>query len=225
MAMPICPCPYCKTLVPVLPLSPERMDGVMRAIHGEQPALAVLELMDAAACKKSEALAWLAHREVCVPCLPLQGPDAEVLGVVVDAFAGMERPDHFTDITCCEECRDHDATLAATCPDTLQRKDLGHVGWNPLSFCTGEATAYLFPALVRITLHRNAWPRYEWYGCQLLWKLAQDKSANTFWHFCTPRQRQAVAHLLAHLLEHWADLISDYQCDDEYLAALTLWAE
>jgi hypothetical protein len=63
--------------------------------------------------------------------------DAEVLSALGVAFAGCERPEHFTDFQHCCECAEHDELLRSRDLDTLRVEDVGNPGWDPLCFYLG----------------------------------------------------------------------------------------
>src|SRR5690242_13994900 len=96
--------------------------------------------------------------------------DDDILEVVRQAFAVCPRPEHFTDFTHCEECREHDDLLRSRDVDSLRGEDVGNPGWDPLCFTSAEGFAYFFPALARLALD-SAGPDRDWYGPQLLFHL------------------------------------------------------
>ncbi len=69
---------------------------------------------------------------------------------ITSAFAGAQRPVHFTDISHCSECAQHDKTLQAAGRDALQLSHVGTPGWDPINFVTDDAYRYLLPGLVRV---------------------------------------------------------------------------
>jgi hypothetical protein len=84
--------------------------------------------------------------------------EGDVLDAVAEAFAGAERPDEFIRGTCrCDECLEHDATLAAHTPATIRLGELGNPGWDPICFAGDAAFAYYLPAMLRLALTTDAY--------------------------------------------------------------------
>lgn len=224
MASALRPCRACRVLVPQLTVEPVLFERVVQALSGGSPTLAAQELVHAVPCSAKEAAAWVAHLNTCAAAWPGSPADEAVLREVAQAFATIGKPEHFTDFTHCEECREHDNTLRARTRDALRREDLGHAGWDPVNFCDGEGIGYLFPALARFALMPATWHDHGWYGAQLLFHLAHAGGDNKFFQWCSPAQRGAVSVLLSHLLATRAAAISDYGCDDDMVQALELWS-
>lgn len=78
--------------------------------------------------------------------------EADIMAGLDRAFAGVRRPEHFTDFTHCEECREHDELLRARDRETLAVADVENPGWGPVNFLTPEGFRYYLPALARIAL-------------------------------------------------------------------------
>ncbi len=74
------------------------------------------------------------------------------MALVVQAFGRVRRPQHFTDFTHCNECRDHDALLRSRDRETLAIGDVDNLGWNPINFLTPDGFLYYFPALAKLGL-------------------------------------------------------------------------
>lgn len=72
--------------------------------------------------------------------------------VISGAFSSHPRPAVFTDVEHCTECVEHNRTLAALYPETMAVEDLGHPGWDPISFATPETFLYFFPSLARLAM-------------------------------------------------------------------------
>ena len=218
-------CRYCKSLVPKLAVGTSALEQIARALAEGSHTLACHEVMFAAQCSETAAHQWISHLCSCEASQPLTADDEKVLRLVSEAFELVEKPDHFTDFTHCEECRDHDVTLRAKTRETISRQDLGTDGWDPISYSSAEGMGYLFPALAKSALlpYHWVWRDHEWYGRQLLWHLSYDGLHNKFLVWCSPAQRTAVAALLRHLLETRAQDISAHVLDSEFVAALDLW--
>ena len=148
--------------------------------------------------------------------------DSETVAVIDGAFGPLKRPEHFTNYRHCEECLEHDQTLLSRPREQLTLEQLGMPGWDPVTFCTPEAKAYLLPVLARLVLAEPE-ERYGWYGPQLLNHLYAAYEYNELWQFCSSTQREAVALLLLHIINTRAELIDSYVCADEFLRCHELW--
>lgn len=148
--------------------------------------------------------------------------DARILGDVQAAFAGCERPEHFTDFRHCCECAEHDELLRSRDRDTLQLEDVGNPGWDPLCFTSAAGLLYLMPAMGRLALDTPS-PERGWYAPQLHFHLTYDGEANRILVASSMEQRRAVAGLLRHILESRAALCDDYDCREDLLQAIALW--
>jgi len=148
--------------------------------------------------------------------------DAEVLGELHAAFAGCERPEHFTDFRHCCECAEHDELLRSRDRDTLQLEDVGNPGWDPLCFTSAAGLLYLLPAMGRLALDAPSDER-GWYVPQLHFHLTYDGAANRILVASSTAQRHAVVRLLRHILDTRAALCDNYDCGEDLLAGLALW--
>ncbi|HEX6030538.1 MAG TPA: DUF6714 family protein [Tepidiformaceae bacterium] len=153
------------------------------------------------------------------------GTDSEMLAAVREAFASVERPEHFTNFRHCDECAEHDETLRGRDLETLSHDDIGSGSWDPITMCTPDAFAYWMPALARLALDEPH-SHWGWFGPQLFFQLERDGPRNERWAFCTPAQRAAVRRLLEHIVETRAKLIDDHwNARNEVLRAWQVWAE
>jgi hypothetical protein len=151
--------------------------------------------------------------------------DDEVLNILRQAFASVQRPEHFTDHPGCSECAEHDETLQQRDHDSLSYDDVGSAGWNPITMCQPQAFAYWLPALARIALAPEH-PQWGWYGEQLFRsELRWDGPRNWRWAYCTPEQRRGVATLIEHVIDTRAALIREYDIEHEMLEVLEIWSD
>lgn len=216
-------CPHCgATTISFMPGEAD-FAAVVRALHNGSKTLAAGEFRYFAQCTDAEATAWVAHLLNCAHAWPQAEADEAVLAQVEAAFAGLDKPEHFTDRTHCDECREHDDTLRGRTRDTLHREDLGVAGWDPITFSSAEGIGYFFPALARFALLPDAWRDRGWYADQLIPHLAWDGADNRFLTWCTPAQRSAVHALLAHLAATREKAVAQCQVQKELQAALAVW--
>lgn len=197
--------------------------AVERALRDGSKTLAAAELKHYLRCTESEAQGWVSHLLACAHAWPMAEGDETVLRHIERAFAGVEKPDHFTQYTHCCECKEHDDTLRARTRDTLRRKDLGGAGWDPVNFCSAEGIGYLFPALARFALLPSLWRDHDWYGSQLIWHLSYEGGSNRFLAWCSPKQCDAVYELLQHLQETRLQDVRNYGDEDSLTSALNAW--
>lgn len=114
------------------------------------------------------------------------------------AFAGLRRPERFTDRDHCCECAEHDDTLRAHDPDSITLEELGNPGWDPMCFALPEAFLYYFPALVRLALDESG---EDSYLEQFLFHLGPGVNEERFFPHFSPEQRRVVLTTLRHLDE------------------------
>ena len=148
--------------------------------------------------------------------------DAEVLSVLAVAFAGCERPEHFTNFQHCCECAEHDELLRSRDLDTLRIEDVGNPGWDPLCFTSADGLLYYLPALGRLALTETT-DTVDWYGPQLHFHLTYDGTKNRIFVAASLEQRRAVVQLLRHILDSRGELCERCSCRDDLVAAAELW--
>lgn len=153
--------------------------------------------------------------------MPVHGA---ILDLVDRSFASAIKPEHFTNYRHCDECREHDDLLRMRDRETLTIQDVGNAGWDPICFISPEGFAYYFPALARIALADPRGPE-GWYGPQLLFHLTSEGDQGRFVQHFTPEQRQAVAAVLAYILEAQWDRVLDYLCDHQLQSAIDIWSK
>lgn len=217
------PCPHCGASTIAFTPAEGDFEAVVRALANGSKALAAGEFKWFAQCIDAQAKAWVAHLLHCAHAWPQAEADEAVLAQVEAAFAGVDKPEHFTDRSHCDECREHDDTLRARTRDTLRRSDLGNAGWDPITFSSADGIGYFFPALARFALLPDVWPDHSWYADQLLSHLAWDGADNRFLAWCTPAQRSAVHALLEHLAATREKAVAQCRFQDDLQAALGVW--
>jgi len=148
---------------------------------------------------------------------------AQVLRLVDEAFAPIERPVHFTNVDHCSECREHDEELKARPRMALRRADLGHVGWDPICFTSAQGVAHLMPALARFTMAPDFWPDLDWYASQMVFHLTHDGPDNRPLHSYDTAQKAAIAAMIAWLSVHRAEAIAHYGSQDDWRQAASIW--
>lgn len=146
--------------------------------------------------------------------------DEEILKVIDDAFARVQRPIHFTVEDGDPECMDHDQLLHSRTPDTLTEEDVGNPCYNPLTECLPEGLAHFFPALARFAL--NDHQDFE-HPFLLALRLTSHGTANDFLEYCSASQRLAVHSLFCHILENRAELVAERGWDEDISECISLW--
>jgi hypothetical protein len=150
--------------------------------------------------------------------------DSDILAEIDAAFGSVGRPEHFTEYTHCCECAEHDELLRSRNRETLSIEDVGNPGWDPLCFSSPDGMAFYFPTLARFALAEPQ-PGYGWYADQLLFHLYAGFTYNRFFGYCSPTQRQAITHFLAHLIETRPGLIDEGFSTDDFLRCHELWSD
>lgn len=151
-----------------------------------------------------------------------QGQINAIKGEAEKVFAGIDRPEHFTNINHCCECREHDEELQPYTPATVPRSALGTMAWDPITFCTDEAFRYWLPGLIRIVLSEDGEDNYYE---QFLWHLSADNGGYDRYAACTESERSVVAKTLHFLLEHRSAEIERECMAPELLNAIGRWSD
>ncbi|MGA1875261.1 MAG: hypothetical protein ACMUIA_06620 [bacterium] len=140
-------------------------------------------------------------------------PD-EIFREVQEAFRDVCRPEEFVRGTCsCDECLEHNQTLAAHTPDNITMNELGNPGWDPMCFANDQAFAYYLPAMVRLAFEEDA------YVDQLLFHLNSPGRLEIL----NDRQERAILDALWLLVDIQAARITwdlDYYSFDEAIKKL-----
>lgn len=133
----------------------------------------------------------------------------------------VEKPQHFTDYLHCCECAAHDDTLRNTDVHHIGIDELGHLGWDPICFCSPDGKLYYTPAFIRLSLETMA---DELYIAQFLFHLEYDGPENAYYLACNAAQREFIARFLEHLVWNFSDELEKGYCADEALRALEIWS-
>jgi hypothetical protein len=143
--------------------------------------------------------------------------DNEICQLVNQAFAGLPRPEHFTDFEHCSECKEHDDLLRSRTLDTLAIDDVSNPCWQPVCFLNPEGWLYFFPAFVRLTF---ANPQDSFLG-QFLFFLT-DAIAEHFAAF-SHSQKATVRAFLHHVRESHQKLVCNHASEKELAEAIIAW--
>jgi hypothetical protein len=103
--------------------------------------------------------------------------------------------------TCrCEECEEHNRTLASHTPETMSMDDFGNAGWDPICMASDAAFLYFLPGMFRLAFADG------FYIYQLLFHLGLPDRLACF----TASQAKAIAAAL----RLWAQLhVNDVEED------------
>jgi hypothetical protein len=132
----------------------------------------------------------------------MPGPD-DVLRQIASAFAGVPRPEHFTNHTHCCECAEHDDTLRLHTPETIGLSQLSP-SWDPICFATLDAYLHYLPGLARLAFGRGP----DYYLEQFVFHLRPERMLAF-----DGAQRRAVLALLRHFLDEALDDVEPYDLD------------
>lgn len=87
----------------------------------------------------------------------------QALHLLEDAFRDCPRPDGlFIRGTCrCEECEEHNATLASHTPQSMTLDDFGNGGWDPICMASDAAFLYFLPGMFRLAFEDDFFYIYQ----------------------------------------------------------------
>jgi len=135
----------------------------------------------------------------------------EAIAAVREAFRPVPRPCEFIWGTCyCEECVEHNKTLAAHTPDTITLAQLGNAGWDPICFANHQAFRYYLPALIRLSFGPNG------YVGQLLFHLSCEGRIEAL----EKQEAQVMLEVLWILADLHGEEIEQYGDTDSLLEAM-----
>jgi hypothetical protein len=166
-------------------------ERVRRALTSGSVWLAAGEVKLAKACTDVEARQWIDHLLECPGSWVFPAVCAEALDELDSAFARLQKPEHFTDYSHCEECQEHDSVLRSRNVATVRRADFGRPGWSPIGFCTPDALLYYFPALARYALLPDIL-QYEDLPEMFLYAIGPKGHGAALMARCTAAQRASV---------------------------------
>jgi hypothetical protein len=133
----------------------------------------------------------------------------------------VEKPEHFTNHTHCDECWEHDQTLRQHTFESITINELGNPGWDPICFCSNDGKKYYMPALVRLCLQTVD---EDFYFSQLLFHLELDGPKNLFYLSCSEHQRQFVHDFIDYMITNYATELELAMSVDEAFLARDVWA-
>ena len=177
-------------------------EAVTAALVNGSRTLAAAEISSLGLAESVPAKRFVDHVLACVVSWPFDAEHSAVLENIDRAFAGIARPEHFTEFTHCIECADHDQTLNNRTVTTISRDDLGNPGWDPINFTTEQGWGYYLPALARLALMPTIWQGRDPYVVLLASHLSWDGPDNRRLRFCTRDQRLAIASLIGWIAEN-----------------------
>lgn len=152
----------------------------------------------------------------------LQANDSKTLESVRQAFQDCLRPAHFTDYQHCEECAEHNQTLASRTPDSITLQEVGNPGWDPICFVSPEGFRYYLPGLARLVVESPP-DGHSWYAAQFFWHLISDGPSNVRVMGCSAAQRKAVAAFVRHIIETRAEQLDQECLADDAIRAWEIW--
>lgn len=130
------------------------------------------------------------------------------------AFSSRERPDHFIDSKHCEECSEHEATLASKDIDSISFMDVGNIAYSPIGFISVEGFLYYLPGLARLITGTGE----EYFLDNFLIYLENEQRRNAL----NQKEKKALADYLIELKSVIPDSIQD-NLDGEDLDELIEW--
>ncbi|MCP4978366.1 MAG: hypothetical protein GY931_19645 [Maribacter sp.] len=212
-------CKNCGKELPKIILQDIGWKAIIDKLSNDSVTMAIAEIKYYAQCEESDAKKYIQHLLNCVYAWPMSPSEQELLNFIDSEFQNVQKPNHFTNYTHCDECETHDNTLKNKTKNTLTRKDLGNPGWDPIGFSKPQGLGYYFPVMVRYALLPDVWPDREWYGDQILSHLSYEGVKNKFSNWCSKSQQKAVYEFLYHQKIH---AFNEYE-PKELTKALNIW--
>lgn len=219
-------CPHCGAIVPVVAMTTGAWKAVAAALVNGSRTLAAAEISSLGLVGPAASKRFVDHVLFCVFSWPFDVEQSAVLCAIDQVFAGIARPEHFTDFTHCDECAEHDRTLRNRTVTTIRRDDLGNQGCDPINFTNEQGWAYYFPALARFAMMPAIWPARDAYVVLLASDLSWDGPDNRRLRFCTRDQRIGVAGLIGWIAENEHKLVClPFDAQDFYHPRWQSWRD
>jgi hypothetical protein len=186
--------------------------SVGRCLGNGSPAMAAAELVSLALVSDAQSKACIQHLRSCVFSWVVPPGAVAAINQIDAAFLGLVKPEPFTNYNHCYECKAHDDTLRHKTVKTIGRRDLGNLGYSPLSFMTAEGFAYYFPAFARLMVLPDLSEDQDLFLDLVAARLSGNRDSSQFLPYCNERQRTAVVMLLEWFVD--SDIaLSCYQND------------
>jgi hypothetical protein len=147
-------CPHCAEDVPITDQMTEADWALLvKALHEHESAWCAIGFARMSlGISEPTARLWVEHLLSCCRSWRFDPKQSHVLSDLDVQFADSPRPEHFTNVDCCDECREHDETLRSRTRENLRRSDLGTSGWSPIVFIQAPGLFYYLPSLARWAL-------------------------------------------------------------------------
>ena len=137
------------------------------------------------------------------------------------ALFTIQKPEHFTNFSHCEECEEHDQTLIHSSIDEIGMAELGNPGWDPICFCSVKGKIYYMPSFIRLSIETMS---DDFYFSQFLFHLEYDGKDNALFHVCNPSQRQFIASFVEYVILNHSEELKKNSCEDDALRTYEIWS-
>ncbi len=188
-SQPIRTCEYCEVSYPHLTLTAPAWQSVRNHMGGGG-LLCIAEIRYWTGCTAEEAESFLCHAIDCLFSWPFDAEASQALALIDQTFLDTMRPKHFTNHTCCEECKELDDHLLAFSLRSFRARDYEYC--DPLPLILPEAIVYLVPFLARCMLRTNVWRTVQFsHNCNRLIRDLHDERFQL-----NPEQIHAIKNLI-----------------------------
>ena len=133
----------------------------------------------------------------------------------------IEKPQHFTNYSHCEECEEHDQTLINSSIDSIGLNELGNPGWDPICFATNQGKKYYMPSFIRLSLESMD---DEFYFGQFLFHLESNGKGNELFLSCNEAQRNLIVSFVEHVILNYTEQLEYNGYVHEALKVQDIWS-
>ena len=146
----------------------------------------------------------------------------QLIANAYQVFSEIEKPQHSTNYSHCEECAEYDEMLSTVEKRDLSIEQIGTVCWGPVPFLTPEATAYYIPRLIELAAEGVENKDLEPYFNQFINTVCEGPSGRQYSLFGDVHRR-AVASVLIYIKSNYYDLVCEHCWGEELDKACANW--
>jgi hypothetical protein len=143
--------------------------------------------------------------------------------ITYQLFETFEKPELATDISHCEECRDHNDEVNNANRRDLSPEQIGTVCWGISAFLTPQAMGYYIPRLIELAVTGQNDKEGSPYMCLFINQIGLNSESLQFSEFSI-EQRQAVHKSLVFLKTTHISKLIEHGWENDIDTAINQWS-
>lgn len=148
----------------------------------------------------------------------------DIIKEAYEAFSDYKRPNKFTLDHGDPETIDHSKTLNDCDLDSFNKKHIGHIGWSPLSFLTGESLAYLMPKLIEYALNLENNDEEDLFLPMFLMIISPEEKNHLFSNY-SESHKKIIIKTLNFIKEKYNKEVQNEFCEEDLELAIKFWSD